>query len=73
MNGYRLPNVVESERLEVVHSTAAQYHAGIGELRAEMNDLKAALDSHFRWTVGVLMSAWITILATVIVSGLVGQ
>jgi len=40
----------------------------ISELRAEINTLRGEVNSNFKWTLGLLIPMWVSIIVTILLS-----
>ncbi len=39
----------------------------VAELRAEIRRLEGKIDTNFRWTIGIMITMWVTIMLTIFI------
>jgi tetrahydromethanopterin S-methyltransferase subunit B len=68
----RIEGIVEqmNERLNHLETLLGQFRgeveSEIGSLRGEIGSLRVELSSQFRWTLGLLITMWITLILAIV-------
>ena len=52
-----------------ISSLEERLEAGLNSLRAEMGSLRTEMHSNFRWMVGIMVTAWVTLMVAILFKG----
>ncbi len=64
----RVEGILEQmdRRLNHVEAEISNLRVEISNLRAEMSNLRAEVSSLFKWTVGLILGMWVTVMMTLV-------
>jgi hypothetical protein len=54
------------ERVSQIEGTLGQMNQRLGNVEADLRDMRSETRSNFRWVVGLIIVQWVTVLAAVL-------